>query len=142
MKYRMYSFVLKQLNPIQKGVQTAHAVVEYATAYHNTNEYQRWSKLDKTLIMLDGGTYPEMMELLETLKSNGIKYEYFEEEDLNHLVTAITVIADERVWDKENYPDYDVMKDSWMEYDEWLESIGGDSNADLRDIIFSKRLAN
>ena len=32
---RMYSMVLRQLNPIQKGVQTTHAVVEYANKYNN-----------------------------------------------------------------------------------------------------------
>ena len=29
-KYRMYSLVLRQLSPIQKGVQSAHSIVEYA----------------------------------------------------------------------------------------------------------------
>lgn len=152
MKYRMYSFVLRQLNPIQKGVQTAHAVIEYSTAYHKTKEYQKWCNIDKTLIILDGGTYPEMMELLETLENYGIKHEYFEEEDLNNLVTAITVIADERVWDCKKYLDYDLIsktqitissnEDDCMTYDEWVKFIGGESNVKLRELIFSKRLAN
>ena len=28
-KFKMYCIVLKQLSPIQKGVQAAHAIVEY-----------------------------------------------------------------------------------------------------------------
>ena len=63
MKYRMYSLVLRQLNPIQKGVQTTHAAIEYANTYFKTAEYQSWSNFDKTLIMLDGGTYQEMMKI-------------------------------------------------------------------------------
>ena len=30
---RMYSLVLRQLNPIQKGVQTTHSVVEYGNKH-------------------------------------------------------------------------------------------------------------
>lgn len=166
MKYRMYSFVLRQLSPIQKGVQTTHAVVEYETFYGKTEEYQTWANVDKTLIVLDGGTYPEMMEILETLQTEGIKHSYFEEEDLNNLVTSITVIADNRVWDRVNYPDFDFWinkqekylvqvcmgyqtssyvtddKEKREEaYKEWLELLGGEKNLKLRELIFSKRLS-
>ena len=65
---RMYSLVLRQLNPIQKGVQTTHAVVEYANKYASDEEYRQWAETDKTLIMLDGGTYQEMMRIYDSLK--------------------------------------------------------------------------
>ena len=52
---RMYSLVLRQLNPIQKGVQTTHSVVEYANKYGFDKEYRQWAETDKTLIILDGG---------------------------------------------------------------------------------------
>ena len=54
---RMYSLVLRQLNPIQKGVQTTHGVVEYANKYASDKEYRQWAETDKTMIMLDGGSY-------------------------------------------------------------------------------------
>lgn len=166
MKYRMYSFVLRQLNPMQKGVQTTHAVVEYETFYGKTKEYQTWANVDKTLIVLDGGTYPEMMELLETLGNENIKHGYFTEEDLNNLVTSITVIADERVWDIETYPTFEswiLTQEKYLEticygynttrhptydeekrkeaYAEWIEKMGGETNIKLRELISSKRLA-
>lgn len=167
MKYRMYSFVLRQLSPMQKGVQTTHAVVEYETFYGKTEEYQTWANVDKTLIILDGGTYPEMMELLETLGNENIKHGYFTEEDLNNLVTSITVIADERVWDRETYPTFESWistQEKYLEttycgysstrhptydeekrneaYKEWLELLGGETNIKLRELISSKRLAS
>ena len=69
MKYRMYSFVLRQLNPIQKGVQTTHAVVEYMKKhqYGINDDLKQWVDEDKTLIMLDGGTYQDMCEILGIL---------------------------------------------------------------------------
>lgn len=166
MKYRMYSFVLRQLSPMQKGVQTTHAVVEYETFYGKTKEYQTWANVDKTLIVLDGGTYPEMMELLETLGNENIKHCYFTEEDLNDLVTSITVIADERVWNKKEYPDFEswiLTQEKYLEtvcmgyhkssyvtdddekrkeaYIEWIKFIGGIKNVKLRELISSKRLS-
>lgn len=155
MKYRMYSLVLRQLNPIQKGVQTTHAAIEYANTYFKTAEYQSWSNFDKTLIMLDGGTYQEMMKILETLETSRCKYQFFEEEDLNNMVTSLIFIADERVWDKATYPDFDPdYAEPYLEvddkgnvimlnpYDKWLEKIGGKQNEILREIISNKRLAN
>ena len=48
---RMYSFVLRQLNPIQKGVQMTHAVVEYANKYSSDEDYRQWVETDKTQII-------------------------------------------------------------------------------------------
>lgn len=166
MKYRMYSFVLRQLSPMQKGVQTTHAVVEYETFYGKTKEYQTWANVDKTLIILDGGIYSEMIDILETLGNMNMKFGYFTEEDLNDLVTSITVIADERVWDRKEYPDFESWistQEKYLEttcigyntsrypthdeekrkeaYVEWIKFIGGENNLKLREIIFSKRLA-
>lgn len=155
MKYRMYSLVLRQLNPIQKGVQTTHAVVEYASAYSKTQEYQRWANFDKTLIILDGGTYQDMSDIIWTLSRNKCKYAYFEEEDLNGLVTSIVFIADERVWDKKTYPDFDqeaqipsthIDENGYVVTENplsvWTRNIGGETNALLREIISHKKLAN
>lgn len=158
MKYRMYSFVLRQLNPMQKGIQTAHAIVEYETLYGKTNAYKKWANVDKTLIVLDGGTHPELIEILETLEKEGVRHDYFTEPDLADLVTSVVVIADERVWDKKTYPDYDPAPTSPAydedgnivrlaihmtpePYEDWVERMGGQANVKLRELIFSKRLA-
>lgn len=166
MKYRMYSFVLRQLSPMQKGIQTTHAVVEYEIFYGKTKEYQTWANVDKTLIVLDGGTYSEMIDILDVLENTNIKHGYFTEEDLNDLVTSITVIADERVWDKKEYPDFETwistqekyLETSYIGYNtniypthdeekrkeayiEWIKFIGGETNVKLRELISSKRLS-
>ena len=153
---RMYSLVLRQLNPIQKGVQTTHGVVEYANKYSSDDEYRQWAETDKTLIMLDGGTYQEMVRIYDTLKELGIKFADFQEPDLNYLTTSITFLADERVWNREQYPSWETLPQcpgtilggtptpdpkDYMSYDEWVEMMGGAANVELRKLIFSKKLS-
>ena len=153
---RMYSLVLRQLNPIQKGVQTTHAVVEYANKYSSDEEYRQWAETDKTLIMLDGGTYQEMVRIYDSLKELGIKFADFQEPDLNYLTTSITFLADERVWNREQYPSWESLPqcpcaidgsmpapdpNDYMTYDEWVEMMGGAANVELRKLIFSKKLS-
>ena len=54
----MYSLVLRQLSPMQKGVQSAHSIVEYINKFHKSSEYIQWVNVGKIIIVLDGGTYP------------------------------------------------------------------------------------
>jgi hypothetical protein len=65
-------------------------------------------------------------------------------------MTAICFICDERVFNKEKYPDYDydslyfyldgmpIIKTS---YDEWKEIVGGNKNLFLRELLSGKKLA-
>lgn len=153
---RMYSMVLRQLNPIQKGVQTTHGVVEYANKYAFDEEYKQWAETDKTLIVLDGGTYQEMVRVYDSLKELGIKIGEFQEPDLNYLTTSITFLADERVWNREQYPSWESLSqcpctidgnmqalypNDYMTYNEWVEMMGGAANVELRELIFSKKLS-
>ena len=153
---RMYSLVLRQLNPIQKGVQTTHGVVEYANKYFSDDEYRQWAEIDKTLIVLDGGTYQEMVKIYDTLKELGIKFADFQEPDLNYLTTSITFLVDERVWNREDYPSWESLPqcpcsidgnmqaqdpNDYMTYNEWIEMMGGAANVELRELIFSKKLS-
>ena len=153
---RMYSLVLRQLNPIQKGVQTTHGVVEYANKYASDEEYKQWAETDKTLIVLDGGTYQEMVRIYDTLKELEMKFADFQEPDLNYLTTSITFLADERVWNREQYPSWESLPqcpcsidgnmqapdpNDYMTYDEWVDMMGGAANVELRKLIFSKKLS-
>ena len=153
---RMYSLVLCQLNAIQKGVQTTHGVVEYAKKYFSDEEYRQWAETDKTLIVLDGGTYQEMVRIYDTLKELGMKIGEFQEPDLNYLTTSITFLADERVWNREQYPSWETLPqcpcvidgnmqapdpNDYMTYNEWVEMMGGVANVELRKLIFSKKLS-
>ncbi len=143
-KYRMYSLVLRQLNPMQKGIQSAHSIVEYGRRYHKSSEYIQWVNADKTIIVLDGGTFLEMKECIETLDELKVPYSIFREEDLGNLVTSISFLVDERIWDSKSYPAYEEELDensSESEIPVWLIMIGGKRNLEFRKFIMSKRLS-
>jgi hypothetical protein len=111
--YRMYGLVPYNLSPIQQGIQFGHAVVEYANLNFNEPEYQHWALNDKTFIILNGGTTNTFIERLGTLNqyafalgANQIKHELFFEPDLGDQLTAVVFLVDDRVFDREAWPDY------------------------------------
>lgn len=142
LEYRIYCLVLKQLNPINKGVQMAHSCLEYAQKYHNELDYQQYVTEDKTLIMLDGGIAPEMEYIASELYNANINHTVFREPDLNNLITSICFLADERVWNTDKYTqsedDFNEMYDE--DYD-WFDHIGGYENTKLIEILKGKRLS-
>lgn len=140
--YRMYCLVLRQLSPMQKGIQAAHSIVEYSKRFGRRIEYETWSLIDKTIIVLDGGTYQEMKEDRNFLKQLGVVYDVFHEPDLNGMVTAYSLILSDKVWDTEKYPSYpDELVDSDESEPDWLVNMGGMKNLMLRNFIKSKRLS-
>lgn len=173
MKYRMYFFVPYNISEIQKGIQAGHCALEYAYKYADSPAYFMFMENDKTWIILNGGTTRDFKNGVENggdmnliplgLVSNGIDYASFREPDLNYALTAICFLADERVWDYENYPDwedffastggtmiaYPTLPISFQPPEEahpetykiWLDLIGGEKNVFLRNLIKNKRLA-
>lgn len=160
MEYRMYSMVLRQLTPIQKGIQSAHAVVDYARKAQNESVgfdvvagYAQWADTDKTLIVLDAGTSQDLEESINFLKDNNIVHAVFKEPDLYGMPTAVCFLADERVWNCEAYPDYEhyMTLSSAMPLDikpgigSWIVDIFDNVDPkpilNLREFIFSKKLS-
>lgn len=160
MELRMYFFVLYSLSGIQKGIQASHCALEYAHKYGHSSKYKEFFEKHKTMILLNGGTsrdaflakeYDSPIEesgslnvIKESLYQMAVPHAYFREPDLNYAVTAVCVICDERVYNKIEYPDfYFVGEDEARNeaYDEWVESIGGDRNAFLRELLRNKSLA-
>lgn len=161
---RMYFLVLYSLSPIQKGIQAGHAALEYANIYSDTDEYKRFIDRDKTWILLDGGTTNDSEEepgtlnqALDELEENGINYAIFREPDLNDSLTCICFLADERVWNRVDYPDYElsprvrslisisssVSDDERLkqeDYENWKQEVGADV-AFLKQFLGSYRLA-
>ena len=158
----MYFFVPYNISEIQKGIQAGHASLEYVRKYGHTDLCIDFVKRHKTWIILNGGTtmdYDEhnrtcgdMNEIRDKLSDNEIIYAEFREPDLNNALTAVCFIADERVWDFETYPDWEdwvtktgslgaLLLEPDSLYEDWKESIGGDKNRILRDLIRGKRLA-
>ena len=116
-KYRMYGLVPYNISPIQQGIQFGHAVVEYGLEYgHKSDDpYLQWARNDKTFIILNGGTTNRNEEHWGTLNQSvlelgrlRVQYTTFYEPDLGDQLTAIVFLVDDRVWDKEKYPEYDL----------------------------------
>ena len=128
--------VLRQLTPIQKGIQSAHAVVDYARKVKNESVgldvvvgYTQWADTDKTLIVLDAGTSQDLEEAINFLKDNNIVHAVFREPDLYNMPTAVCFLTDERVWDTETYPDYEHYLANWQrECDEAVTVRDKDGN--------------
>jgi len=169
LKYRMYFLVMYNLSPIQQGIQAGHVSLEYVDEYGDTKEYKDFFENDKTWIVLNGGTSNDMLQHYSYLNNElEINVSFFLEPDLNESMSAICFLADERIWDKEKYPDfldycdtelkncihpqepsklllgmslvYDPIEKDEL-YKKWVESIGGETNAKLREFLKNKRLA-
>ena len=135
----------------------------------NKIAYDKWRKKDKTFIILNGGTtnesiddnwYGSMQKYRDTLTNNGVLLGEFYEPDLNNTLTAIVFLVDERVFDKVNYPNFEKEVLPWsktkpsekklkeldernsINYEKWVEKIGGPKNAFLREFLINFRLAN
>lgn len=150
----MYFFVPYNLSPIQQGIQAGHAALRFAIQH--PEEAKDFVENHETWVILNGGTTNSSPDeehrgslnvILDELTKAGVKRSYFEEPDLNNALSAVCFIADERVYDKENYPDWDgsewAEKDVKVEphYSYWVESIGGKQNAFLRELLNGKKLA-
>ena len=158
----MYGLVNYQLTGIQMGIQFSHALTEYSLENFHSDDYQNWADLHKTVILLNGGTTnnnPDKLgtlnQHLTTLQEKGIVNAFFNEPDLGEQLTAVVFIVDERVFNKEKYPDFvftnqtqktpgygmwsnDPLKPEFLNeneakrWEEWVNSIGGETNLWLR----------
>lgn len=171
LEYRMYGLVPYNISPIQQGIQFGHAVVEYGQTVKGLSNlekiYNKWAKEDKTFIILNGGTTnntPDKLgslnQHLRTLTDNGVATAVFHEPDLGDQLTAVVFLVDERVFNRELYPDFvgtpytwpqhktpsDKEYAKWEEannknYEAWVERVGGEKNVFLRDYLKPLRLA-
>jgi hypothetical protein len=158
----MYGLVPYNISDIQKGIQHGHGVVEYMMKHMNKPETQYWANNDKTFIILNGGTTNmgyqgdskgTLNQYLDELIVNNIDYAKFHEPDLGDQLTSVNFLVDERVWDKEKYPDRDfggplvngdmvltVYRTPETE-EHYIERLGGKKNVFLRDFLSKLRLA-
>jgi hypothetical protein len=178
LEYRMYGIVPYNISPIQAGIQFGHGVVRYNIEMREMGGleeeiYYKWAGRDETFIILNGGTtnerendrwYGSMQKMRDALKEAGIVISEFFEPDLNYALTSVNFLVDERVFNRELYPDYVNMPYPWADkprgykpkdeevdkwesennknYEKWVEKIGGPKNAFLRDFLKPLRLAN
>ena len=158
LEQRMYCLTLYNISPIQQGIQSLHAVTEYAQVFFHTEEYQRWAQVDKTVIILNGGSSVTLKEHIDYLINNGlVSLSFFKEPDLFGGITAVCFLADERIWNREKYPDYRASLAAHNErtqkgsitlalghlFDDegFIESIGGEKNHQLKLFLEKFKLA-
>lgn len=187
LEYRMYGLVTYNISSIQSAIQYGHAVQEYnnlmfdgkhicrsinfgeALLESNKIGFNKWRKRDKTFIILNGGTtnnskddrwYGSLQKSRDTLYENGMLFSEFYEPDLNDTLTAVVFLVDERVFNKEAYPNFEkevlpysrtrpsdkkieeLEKRNAINYEKWVEKIGGPKNAFLREFLPKFKLAN
>jgi hypothetical protein len=171
LEYRMYGLVAYQLSgTIHAGIQYGHAVVDYGQAVKgippHEKLYNKWANEDKTFIILNGGTTntnPERLGTLNqhllTLREAWISCQEFYEPDLGDQLTAVVFLIDERVFNKTLYPDFvpetlpysskkptekqlsQLEAKNEASYQLWLEKIGDEKNAFLREFLKPFKLA-
>lgn len=120
LELRLYFFVPYNISPIQQAIQAGHASLRYALRYGRNNpNHPIWDFIDKyeTWIILNGGTTNDerdfdgvpagtLNQIGDGLNKNDIEFSFFYEPDLNHALSAVCFIADERVFNKKDYPDF------------------------------------
>ena len=160
LELRMYGLVPYNISPIQQGIQFGHAVVEYGRNTKDLGQperiYNQCADNDKTFIILNGGTTNNNPDKLGSLNQHynliteKTRTAFFCEPDLGDQLTAFVFLVDERVWNRELYPDFipvDYRAASFDEnielerYTKWVTSIGGNVNVFLRDYLKNLRLA-
>lgn len=163
LEYRMYGLVPFSISPIQQAIQFGHGVVEYMRHHYSYCEEtpcNKWADEDKTFIILNGGTTnknPDSLGTLNkhctTLQENGVVFSTFHEPDLGDQLTSVNFLVDERVWDREKYPDrylggsptingMTLMVYNAPESEEsYTKRLGGEKNVFLREFLKQFRLA-
>ena len=191
LELRMYGLVPYNISPIQQAIQFGHAVVEYGQnckkpffktnmAHNSMDIYNEWADNWKTFIILNGGTtnirndketgfpFGSLNRHALTLIDQGIDVATFHEPDLGDQLTAVVFIVDERVFNREKYPDFpdwimqnylglingvgtlekiaqDLQNSSNPDdkkiFNKWVDLIGGEKNIFLRQFLSKFKLA-
>ena len=110
LEQKMYFLVPYQFgSTIHAGIQPLHASWHYLKEHGMTKELKRWAFTDETVVVLSGGTSNDKTGTLNAqikkLKDFGIKFATFREPDLGRILTSISFLVDERIWNKKKYPD-------------------------------------
>lgn len=166
-----YGHALQEYNNLlidgESNMQSANFERELLAS--NLAGFNKWRKQDKTFIILNGGTtndtigdkwYGSLQKHRNTLYENDVLFGEFYEPDLNNALTAVVFLVDERVFNKTMYPNFEKETLPWsktkpsekklkeleernaINYEKWVEKIGGPKNAFLREFLSNFKLAN
>lgn len=105
---RAYFFVNSWLSDLQKGLQVAHCVAEMSRfsptqqLAEYAGDYIEWAENHKTIIILNGGSHGDLVNLSKFFKQewNKLVWSFFSEDDdsLNGAMTCVGVLAPEDLW--------------------------------------------
>lgn len=180
LELRMYFFVPYNISGIQMGIQSGHSALRFVAIFgrHDPNHII-WDFIDKheTWVILNGGTTNSEYEfdgtpkgslnqIANSLHENDIQFSYFVEPDLNNALSALCFIADERVFNRKEYLEFqdylidvkniynaeqkfricktsidDLKEMHPNEYKEWVRYVGGVKNVFLRELLKDKKKA-
>ena len=144
---RLYTFSHKMLSDTAKGIQALHSAVEMFNIYvpnpSNGDEVRvgntpqndpnsilwRWSNIDKTSILLDGGFSDSLQELesdLIEVKSVYPWASFREDESLNKALTSVSIVLTEKIYNTAadirakaiNFNNGEVKVLNWEEYND------------------------
>ena len=104
-KSQAYFLVNQYISGIQCGIQAAHCAMELMHKEIEKDGYDfgsqestfiKWLEEDKTMIVLNGGSQRDLMDVLELLKAHEWPYAYFNEEQdaLNGALTCVGFVLD------------------------------------------------
>ena len=95
-KSQAYFLVNQYISGIQCGIQAAHCAMELVRSEMNdsgfdSTTFMQWIEEDKTMIMLNGGSQRDLMDVLDILRERDYPYAYFNEEQdaLNGALTCV-----------------------------------------------------
>ena len=106
---RMCTIALRHLSGIQKGIQSAHAIVEFENKYGQSRlsnayaAYSKWARRDKTLIVLEAHSDSDLNEAYAELSALKIPVAKFREPDLGNTTTAIAFVFSPKVDDEASF---------------------------------------
>lgn len=173
-KLRAYFLVPYNISAMQKGCQAIHAAFRYGRKFAEDEMFKDFVDNYETVIVLDGGTTNDerdfdgiaigtLNQIGDQLNEHEIPFTFFIEPDLNHALTALCLICDERVFNKKDYPDFikflstkdtTILVPNFIEenktlqeiypeyYKEWVRFIGGIKNVFLRELFEGKTKAS
>jgi len=169
LELRMYFLVPYNISEIQKGIQSGHAALEYARKYGGDEEFKNFVDDYKTWIILNGGTtgsardsnnvcHGTLDQFGDFLSDIDYKFASFNEPDLNGALSALSFICDERVFNNEDYPDFETWvrnnNGQWngigaelvlVDHNKWLNDyidfIGGAKIYSLKSRLRNYKLA-
>ena len=130
---RMYFLVPYNLSSIQKGIQAGHCAEQYAKNYGHMATWENYIDNHKNWIILNGGTTNNSstsergsLDIIgDTLTYESVLHAKFYEPDLNNALTAICFLADEKVWNFDEYPSYEMWSMTTRNIDYILDACIG-----------------